>query len=623
MLYRAFAFLVFACCTLSAADARTEPGFGAPPKAGPVQIFPEKDLKPGMRGVAWTVFSGNTPEPVPVEIVGVWKSAWGPKQDIIIGKLTGKASRTNVAGGMSGSPVYIDGKLVGAIALRLSVFSPDAICGITPIKLMLDISDFDKTRPAEARTPDRLPRKRAALEMPGELLNRVVSAGADPGLLRQIPMMTPIATPVTFSGFTDTAMREFAPVFEQLGLTAVQGGAAGTVDSVKPAKDWQNSMQPGESIAAVLVSGDMTMTGAGTVTYNDGKRVLAFGHPMFNLGPVDMPIAKEEIITTLASSYQPTKMGNSGEVVGALKQDRHSGILGELGATSNMIPVTLHVRSHNSDDSVRKTQDFHFNVFVQQKWTPYLMMATLFNAVSNLNDFAEDATYRLTGELDLDGHEKVQLSTMTAPAELPVPAPMVLAGWWGDKFNRLFLNPVTMPRLKSVNATIDLLPERRIAQIESAWIADNRVDPGSEVPVKVFLRPYRGERMEREVTVKIPAGLARGEHQILFSDAETLNKFQTIASSLNRFVDIPQTVAMLNQERSNDHLYVSLVESQPTVYSDEKILPNLPTSVLNVMQSGRDNSHQIVSAPQTTIEEASLPFNVVVDGHCFLKIYVK
>jgi hypothetical protein len=468
-----------------------------------------------------------------------------------------------------------------------------------------------------------MPGKRASLEMPGELLNRVVSAGADSGLLRQVPMMTPIATPVTFSGFTDAAMREFAPVFEQLWLTAVQGGSAGNIDSVKPAKDWQNSMQPGESIAAVLVSGDMTMTGAGTVTYNDGKRVLAFGHPMFNLGPVDMPIAKEEIITTLASSYQPTKMGNSGEVVGALKQDRHSGILGELGATSNMIPVTLHVRSHNNDDSVRKTQDFHFNVFVQQKWTPYLMMATLFNAVSNLNDFSENATYRLTGELDLDGHEKVQLSTMTAPAELPVPAPMVLAGWWGDKFNRLFLNPVTMPKLKSVNATIDLLPERRIAQIESAWIGDNRVDAGSEVPVKVFLRPYRGERMEREVTVKIPAGLARGEHQILFSDANTLNKFQTIAASLNRFVDIPQTVAMLNRERRNDHLYVSLVESQPTVYSDEKVLPSLPASVLNVMQSGRDNGHQIVSAPQTTIEEASLPFNVVVDGHCFLKIYVK
>jgi hypothetical protein len=623
MLQRAVALFVFASCFLFAANERAIPDMTAPPKAGPVQLFPEQDLKPGMHGVAWTVFSGDKPEPVPVEIIGVWKSAWGPQQDIIVAKLTGKVSRTNVAGGMSGSPVYIDGKLVGAIALRLSVFSPDAICGITPIKLMLDINGFDKTRPSEARTPDRIPSKKASIELPGDLLSKVVFAGAGSSLSGQIPMMTPIATPVTFSGFSDAAIHEFAPVFQQLGLMAVQGGAAGSVNSVTPAQDWRTSLQPGESIAAVLVSGDMTMTGAGTVTYNDGKRVLAFGHPMFNLGPVDMPIAKEEILTTLASSYQPTKMGNAGEVVGALRQDRHSGILGELGATSNMIPVTLHVRSHNADDSLRKSQDFRFNVFVQQKWTPYLMMATLFNAVSNLNDFAEDATYRLNGELELDGHQKVQISTMTAPAGLPVPAPMILAGWWGDKFNRLFLNPVTMPKLNSVNATIDLLPERRIAEIESAWIADNRVDAGSEVPVKVFLRPYRGERIERELTIKIPAGLARGEHEILFSDAETLDKYQTIASSLNHFVDIPQTVAMLNQERSNDRLYVSLLESQPTVYSDEKVLPNLPASVLNVMQSGRDSSHQIVSAPQTTLEEASLPFNVVVDGRCLLKIYVK
>ncbi|MGH9697385.1 MAG: hypothetical protein ACRD5Z_24795, partial [Bryobacteraceae bacterium] len=331
----------------------------APPKAGPVQLFPEESLKPGMKGVAWTVFTGDKPEPIPVEIIGVWKSAWGPKQDIIVAKLTGQASRTNVAGGMSGSPVYIDGKLVGAIALRLSVFSPDAICGITPIKLMLDINNFDKTRPSEPRTPDRIKTagKTASLALSDALLARVVAAGDSASLNDKIPMMTPIATPITFSGFSDSALQEFAPVFQQLGMMAVQGGAGGSLDSAAPGRDWRTSMQPGESIAAVLVSGDMTMTGAGTVTYNDGKHVLAFGHPMFNLGPVDMPIAKEQILTTLASSYQPTKMGNAEEVVGALRQDRHSGILAQLGATANMIPVTLHVRSFNSDDSVRKSQD--------------------------------------------------------------------------------------------------------------------------------------------------------------------------------------------------------------------------------------------------------------------------
>jgi hypothetical protein len=308
--------------------------------------------------------------------------------------------------------------------------------------------------------------------------------------------------------------------------------------------------------------------------------------------------------------------------VGALRQDRHSGIQGELGATAQMIPVTMHVCSHNLDNSIRKAQDFHFNVFVDQKWTPFLMMATLFNSLSNLNDFSEEATYRLHGELQVEGQHRIELTTMQAPTETPIPTPMLLAGWWAEKFNRLFVNSDKIPKLNTVDVTVDLLPERRIAQIESAWIGDNKVTPGTEVPVKVFLRPYRGDRLEKTVNVKIPAGLSRGEHQILFSDADTLSRFQNIASSLNRIEDIPQTVAMLNEERSNNRLYVSLVESQPTVYSDEKVLPSLPASVLNVMQSGRATNHQFVSSPESAHEQTSVPFDVVVTGNYSLKVYV-
>src|SRR5436305_2511221 len=179
-----------------------------------------------------------------------------------------------------------------------------------------------------------------------------------------------------------------------------------------------------------------------------------------------------------------------------------------------------------------------------------------------------------------------------------------------------------MPKLNAVNVTVDLIPERRIAQIESAWIADNKVTAGTEVPVKVFLRPYRGDRIERTVNLKIPAGFTRGEHHILFSDAETLSRFQNIASSLNRIEDIPQTVAMLNEERSNNRLYVSLVESQPTVYSDEKVLPSLPGSVLNIMQSGRATNHQFVSSPESAQEQASVPLDLVVTGNYTLKVFV-
>lgn len=628
MLHRALLYSL--CLSLSSliAAARPQndaprpiPNMTAPPQAGPVALFAEEALKPGMKGVAWTVFQGSRPEPVPIEIIGVWQNMWGPHQDIIVARMGGKAIRTNVAGGMSGSPVYIDGKLVGAVALRLSTFSPDAICGITPIRLMLEVNEFDKSRPAGSRTPDKIQQASESAPLPSGLLARVMAAGSS-GPFPETPMMTPIATPISLSGFSDDAIRQFAPIFNQLGLAVSQGGSGGALNSATPAKDWASSLRPGEGVAAVLVSGDMTMTGGGTVTYNDGKRILAFGHSMFNLGPVDMPIAKDDIIFTLASAYQPTKMGNASEVVGALRQDRHSGIEGELGATAQMIPVAMHVRSYNRDNSIRGARDFHFNVFVDQKWTPYLMMATLFNSLSNLNDFSEEATYRLHGELQVEGQQRIELTTMQAPAETPVPTPMLLAGWWGDKFNRLYVNSAKLPKLNTVDVTVDLLPERRIAQIESAWIADNKVMAGTEVPVKVYLRPYRGDRIERTVNIKIPAGLSRGEHEILFSDADTLSRFQNIASSLNRIEDIPQTVAMLNEERSNNRLYVSLIRSQPTVYSDEKVLPSLPASVLNVMQSGRATNHEFVSSPESAHEQASVPFDVVVTGNYSLKIYV-
>src|SRR5437763_5305933 len=197
----------------------------------------------------------------------------------------------------------------------------------------------------------------------------------------------------------------------------------------------------------------MSVSGVGTVTYNDGKRVLAFGHPFFNLGPVNMPMAKGEVVMTLASAFQPNKMANSTEIVGALHQDRHSGIMGVLGVESEMIPVTMRVRSLDTLEKVQKEKDFHFNVFVHQKWTPYLMMLTLYNSLSELNEFADEATYKLNGNVALAGGGKLSLSTMTTSGEAPMPAPLQMAAWWGDKFNRLYLNNVTTPDVKSVNVT--------------------------------------------------------------------------------------------------------------------------------------------------------------------------
>lgn len=616
------ALLLLACQAFVPAAGRAEPSDSpVRPRAGKTEILRTSEIKPGMKGTVWTVFSGSEPEPVPVEIIGLMKNAWGPKQDLILGRLGGKAAYTGVAGGMSGSPVYVDGKMVGAVSLRIGEFTKEPICGITPIELMLEINDFDQSRPADAKTPDRVS-PRASVEVPGSLLAQAVAAGGGQGAPVSGALMTPIETPLVFSGFTSATLEQFGPVFRQMGITPVQGGASGNVRGATPAPGWQNALNPGDAIAGVMVSGDMNITGLGTVTYNDGKRVLGFGHPFFNIGPVSMPMSKGEVLMILPTLYQPNKFANATEIVGALRQDRHSGIMGELGATAETIPVDLKVRSFSDGGQVVKEKKLHFDVFVQQKWTPMLMMVTLFNSINGLNDHAEEATYRFQGNVEMDGQPDISLTTMLAPNEAPIPATIQLAGWWGDKFNRLFLNNVKMPKLRGVNAVVDLLPERRVATIESAFLPVKDVSAGSEVPIKVYLRPYRGERLERDFTVKIPAGLPKGEHRILLSDADTLNRMQAAAGAANRFIDLPQTVSLINQERSNNKLYVSFIQSRPTVFYDDKTLPSLPASAMNVIQSGRTASRPVVASSETALEQMSLPFDLVVNGSYSLRVTV-
>ena len=592
----------------------------APPKAGKVAIFPLKDIRPGMQATAWTVFQGTQPEAIPIEIIGVWKKANGPN-DVILAKMGGRAKETNVAGGMSGSPVYIDGKLVGAVALRISVFSPDSICGITPIESMLEVEDFDRSRPQDSRRASGT----KVAEIPQDLMQRLVAAGvSEAAIPHGAPLMEPIQTPMMFSGFSPAALRTFAPLFEELGITAVQagGGGATTLNS-KPVKGWEQSLNPGDSVAGILISGDLSATGTGTVTYNDGKHVLAFGHPFMNLGPVDMPMAKSEVVMTLASAYQPNKLPNTTEVVGALRQDRFSGIMGELGAEAPMVPVHFKVRSLDDANHVTKEKDFNFQVFVHQKYTPTLMMVTLASTIQQINEYADEITYRMSGNVELAGGGKLTVASIFAGSDAPAPPPLLLANWWGEKFNRLFANPVSMPLLTKVDCVIDLLPARRVAAIDSAWTPSTEVEAGTAIPVKVFLQPYRGERMERSVTVRIPAGMPKGDHRILFSDADTLNRLQSVAAAGSRYMDIPETVSLLNQERGNNRLYVSLVEGRATYFTDDKTLPSLPASMVNLLQADHAASKSLAGTPETAEEQLSVPFDEMVSGSYSLRITVK
>jgi hypothetical protein len=603
----------FTCCIAVAATA--EQASLEPPKAGPVQIFHVTDIRPGLQGTAWTVFQGTRPEAVPVEIIGLWKNAWGPKQDIILAKLGGKAARTNVAGGMSGSPVYIDGKLVGAIALRLSVFSPDAICGITPIENMLQIDEIDRSRPSDAHSP-LTPIAMNALSVPGELL-----ASAAPRLALANPSLVPIGTPLSFSGFHEATLQQFQPYFDQMGVVPALGGASGNSYSSKPVAGWDKSLQPGEAIAGVLVNGDLAITGLGTVSYNDGRRVLGFGHSFFNLGPISMPMSGGEIIHVLSSSYQPNKFANATGIVGALRQDRHSGIMGVLGEAAEMIPVSLTVRSW-AGGTPRDTK-LRFNVFVHPKWTPYLILLTTFNSLQDLNDGTSDeATYTLSGKIEFDGLAPLELRDKVTTVDAPMPAPLQLASWWAERFNRLYTLAEGAPRISHIESTIEVHPQRRIVTIESALLDSSEVEPGGEIHGRVVLRPWKGPAETREFRLKAPLSIAKGEHHILIADSEVMNRTQFVAGMVNRHLTAPEAVNLLRQERDNSQVTITLMESRPSVYEDDRTMAALPSSVLNVLTSAR-SSGPVIATAETARASESFSLDAVVTGNLSLHITVK
>lgn len=598
-----------------------------PPESGPVEILPLAEVVPGMKATAWTAFEGRTPEPIPVEVIGVMRNVWGPGQDIIMAKLGGKAARTNVAGGMSGSPVYYDGKLLGAISLRFSTFSPDAVAGITPIELMLEINEFDEARPVRVKSARRnLDTGNGSAEgVAGEPLD-VAAFNPPSGLAEQIwqavdaelpsnSYATPIETPLVFSGVHDGVLDVFGGFFRKSGLWVMQGGAVGgsAGGSAAGAAKTRNGgeLKPGEPVAAVLISGDTSASGLGTVTYNDGRRVLAFGHAMFNMGPIEMPMASADVLTVLASQFRPVKVANSADIVGALRQDRHSGIMGVLGESAAMIPVNVKVRTLDGENAVIKEKQLHYNVFQNQRWTPPLMVFTIYNSMFGLNDFAQESTFRLKGDIDLGDH-RIALETMRAASDAPIPAPLALAGWLGDKFQRLLSNIEELPSFEGVDVTIELLPERRLLVVEQASLEQREVRPGDEVSGKVFLRPYRGRRITRSFRLKIPPSAQKGTLRLRVSDAATLNRGKAMAMARNRLLTLPDTVSALNQERSNSHLYISLLQRQPTAHFDDKTLPNIPLSVLNVMR--KSANRRLAFESQSPLVETSLPFDSIVTG---------
>jgi hypothetical protein len=581
-------------------------------KSNQPQIFatiPVSQIHAGMRGVALTVFEGVKPESMDVEVLGVMHNTNGPKGDVILVRLHGKkVEYTGVVAGMSGSPVYFDGKLAGALAFRIGEFSKEPIAGVTPIADMLEINALDQSPPEES----------AAVK---PALNNVAGRTASPGIsvLPNSPQdsagvenyLKPIETPLVFNGFSQEAIQMFAGQLGSAGIVPVMG--AGSMSNDKQPEP----VEPGSAISAILVRGDMNIEATCTVTYVDPQRLLACGHPLMQFGSTDLPMNKAEVLATLPSPLNAFKIVNTTEAIGTFVQDRHTGIMGVFNKEPEMIPVTLTIHSSTG------LKQFHYEVLNNAKLTPVALMVTVFNALHGVNEFGEEITYRLSGGINVKGFPQVTMKNMFSPSDGGQPAAMQAAMSLGERFGSIYDNPYNAAAVSGVNLDFDLVRERRWARLESARTDVSEARPGQEITLETVLAPYRGERIVQQIPVKIPTSASKGTLRILVCDGDTLDHLGRASAAFGRKLDLASTIALLNKEHSNNRVYVSLLEADPEARVADKVMPTLPLSIMNVMDGMRGTQEMIVSGESNVDETATAPLDYVVSGAQVLTVTVK
>ena len=570
----------------------------------PVNTFPLEKITAGMHGVAFTVFQGTTPEAMDVEVLGVLKNANGPKGDIILVRLGGeKAKYTGVVAGMSGSPVYFEGKLAGAVAFRIGEFSKEPIAGVTPISEMLEISALDTTPTSVPVQTKSLPTLSSKTSGPGVSSVPVQSFSN---------YLKPIETPLVFSGFSEDAVQKFAPQFASQGIVPVMGvGSASSVKQPEP-------LVPGSAVSAVLVSGDMNIAATCTVTYIDPSHLLACGHPLMQFGMVDLPMTKAQVLATLPSPLNAFKIVNATETVGSFVQDRHNGILGEFGKKAEMIPVTLTIHGGTAP------KVFHFQVLNNARLSPVAISTTVYNALHGVNEYGDGTTYAMKGAISVGGFPEVKLEDMfSASPDGLQPAAMMAASSIGGSFGRIYDNPYSTPDIKGLQLDFEVTNDRRSARLESARTDVSEARPGDEVTIEILLRPYRGDAIIEHVPVRIPTSASKGSTmRILVSDGDMLDRLRRNPSGSQR-LDLASTIGVLNKQHVNNRVYVSVLDQDPEAMVADKVMPTLPLSVMNVMDGMRGTQDMTVLGESSVSETSTKPLDYVVSGAQLLSITIK
>ncbi len=556
-----------------------------------------------MKGVGKTVFSGSRIEEFQVEILGVLENI-GPKQSLILARLSGgPLASTGVLQGMSGSPVYLDGKLAGAVAMGFAL-SKEPICGIRPIEDMLRVGEAPA--PAAGRTrPARWDGKLASLVPPPD---DVLAAGE---------RMVDIATPVSFGGFTRHAIEHFAPQLRALGLEPRQGIAGG--GPLPPALGDPSRVQPGSMISVQLLSGDLTVGADGTVTAVDGNRIYAFGHRFLALGATGLPFARSEVVTLLPNLSSSFKISSAREWMGTINQDRSTAVTGELGRRADTIPLAISVREHGPG---ARDSSYKMRMVNDRVLSPFLLQIAMFSAIDATERTTGEATLAVTGTVEFEGGGTPLKLTNTyagdfnlaVQASLATAVPVAYAMQSG--FDAL--------RPKSVDLTIDSFAHKRLFQIDQLWASRREVHPGESVDLTVVLAGDNGAELTRKVSYLVPIGSATGPLQFTVADANLTNitEFRQLLGAAPK--SAAQLVEFINALRANTKAYLRVWRAEPSYDVAGESLSDPPPSLAMILTRTQSSLSTTPPVPNSKLAEFDIPAgDVVISGSKTIQVEVK
>jgi hypothetical protein len=587
--------------------------------------MPVSEIRPGMVGLGRTVFDGTHVEEFKAHILGVIENVMGPQRTLILAKLEGgPLADTGVIAGMSGSPVYVDGRLIGAVSYALGSFSKEPIAGITPIGEMTAEAAFTAPRPAAARAHLDFPLThenlvaafRKALNWNRPFAERasdaqLVGVGALAGLQggELGTMLRPIATPLVMSGFDPTVSDLLGAAFRDQGFVPTGGAAAAAHVGEMP---FEGPLKPGDAIGVNFVSGDLLLGGTGTVTHIEGDRVYAFGHPMYNLGPTEFPMTRAYVYTVLPSLFSSTKLSTTGEVIGTFLQDRATAIAGRLGPAPKLIPVTLTLQSNRGGNHT-----FHFGVVRDQLFTPLMTYSALLNTLTSYERQFGASTYSVAGKAQLKGHDAISFNNLFSGGDSPS---MNAASYVVAPITALMGNDYEAIDIDALDLTIRSSEEPKTARLERVWIDDPRPRAGRTVPLKMLLRTYRGEEMLRTIPIDIPSN-ASGSLSVMVADGGRLTQVEQREARTPQPRSVPQLIRALNKARRNDTLYVKLLGSDAGAVINGEVLSSLPPSVLAIVEADH-SSGNISPLNSVTLGEWELVTDHAVSGLRTLAITV-